>query len=98
MCNLSNNKLDPRNYAYISPYSAEDSHNIKPKIKYSWFYRGGVYEYVEDWNKIDKGISATDVEVHGGVDGDIETPLIGFVGRATHQKVLTPCLKQFQNF
>lgn len=41
---------------------------------------------MEDWNKIDKGISATDVEVHGGVDGDIETPLIGFVGRATHQK------------
>jgi starch synthase len=86
MFNLSNNKLDPRNYGYISPYSAEDAHNIKPKIKYSWFYREGVNEYVEDWNKIDKEISATDVEVYGRLDGDIETPLIGFVGRATHQK------------
>ena len=86
MCNLSNNKLDPRNYAYISPYSAEDAHDVKPKIKYSWFYKGGVCRYVDDWNKIEKGISATDVEVCGRLDGDIETPLIGFVGRATYQK------------
>ncbi len=87
MVTLSNNKLNPKDYAYISPYTAEDAKNIKPKIKYSWFYRGGIYEYVEDWNKIgDKGISATDVEIYGELKGDIETPLLGFVGRATYQK------------
>ncbi|ACX72642.1 Starch synthase [Methanocaldococcus vulcanius M7] len=86
MIALSNNKLDPRNYAYISPYSAEDAYDIKPKIKYSWFYKGGIFEYIEDWNKIEKEISATNVEVHGNVRGDIENPMIGFVGRATYQK------------
>jgi starch synthase len=86
MLNLSNNKLDPRNYAYICPYSAEDAYDIKPKIKYSWFYKDGINEYVEDWNKLDKEVYSTNVEVYGGLRGDIETPLIGFVGRATYQK------------
>ncbi|ENN96641.1 glycogen synthase GlgA [Methanocaldococcus villosus KIN24-T80] len=81
MYRLSNCKLNPKNYAYVAPYSTEDAHETKPKIKYSWFYNGGVFEYVEDWNKyFDK------IEVHGEIKGDITTPLIGFVGRATYQK------------
>lgn len=86
MLHLTDYKLYPTDYAYISPYSANDAYKIKPKIKYSWIYKGGIYEYIEDWNKIDKEIYSTNVEVYGNIKGDIETPLIGFVGRATYQK------------
>ncbi|WP_457612489.1 glycogen synthase [Methanocaldococcus sp.] len=81
MLKLSNNKLNPKDYAYISPYTAKDANRVKPKIKYSWIYKGGILEYINDWNKYFHNL-----EVYGSLEGDIKTPLIGFVGRATYQK------------
>ncbi|WP_456418591.1 glycogen synthase [Methanocaldococcus infernus] len=78
---LSENKLNPLDYSYISPYTAEDAHDIKPKIKYAWIYKGGIFDYINDWNKYFQNL-----EVYGSLEGDIKKPLIGFVGRATYQK------------
>jgi len=90
MITLSKNKLDPRKYAYISDYGIDDAHAIKPKIKYAWFYNSKdncLRNYIEDWNNMDKSsISGTDVEIYGSISGDINIPMIGFVGRATYQK------------
>ncbi len=87
MIKLSNYKLDPRNYGYVSNYGYSDGNIEKPKIKYSWVYQKDILKYIDDWNNIDKrGISATDIEVYGNIEGKIEDPLIGFVGRATYQK------------
>ncbi|WP_018154416.1 glycogen synthase [Methanothermococcus thermolithotrophicus] len=88
MINLSDGKLDPRKYAFISNYSSEDAHAIKPKIKFAWFYNSEcLTRYVEDWNNMDKTkITGTDVEIYGNLEDGLDTPLIGFVGRATYQK------------
>jgi len=89
MMSLSDNKLDPRKYAFICDYGIDDANIVKPKIKYAWFYNSeNLKKYVDDWNSMDKsGISGTDVEIYGNIKGgDVTTPLIGFVGRATYQK------------
>ena len=87
---LSNGKLDPRKYAYISDYGADDAHIVKPKIKYAWFCKSkaeSLKKYIEDWNEMDKSaISGTDVEIYGDLNNNAGAPLIGFVGRATYQK------------
>ncbi|EHP86343.1 glycogen synthase [Methanotorris formicicus] len=88
MLKLTDGKLNPRMYGFVRGYSAEDAHVVKPKIKLSWFYNSkNLKNYIENWNNMDKSaISGTDVEVYGDLSGDIEIPLIGFVGRGTYQK------------
>jgi starch synthase len=97
MLKLTGGKLNPKKYGFISSYGAEEANRVKPKIKSSWFYDAeNLKNYVEDWNNLDKNqISGTDVEVYGDLKGDVETPLIGFVGRGTYQKGFSVMFEAF---
>lgn len=88
MTYLSGKTLNPKDYGYIEDYGINNAHQVKPKIKESWFCDSkNLKKYINDWNEMDKSkISGTDVEIYGDLKGNLKTPLIGFVGRATYQK------------